>query len=255
MATPIANEVARRLVILKYQVVQAMTVPPVLRISYTNLPEPDQEKFHSQLQQKLDELQSSFKKLELWEFLSDNEEKFFSTNPLDLTERQIVNSSWRTESVLILMWALGIISEMSAFDVQASLNLLKQIPSENLSSFFVNAKLIEEKTIEQKRSLAELWHWRSRTRRLIEEKNPFPTKIPQFKSYDEIVRVTAKAANEKDGLKIIDEDFAVKGKAYRDLTDAEWSEVSSIAVERHFALNWLCGYAPENHWDETPTDT
>jgi hypothetical protein len=159
------------------------------------------------------------------------------------------------ESVLILMWALGIISETPAFDVQASIDLLKKIPSENLSSFFANAKLIEEKTIEQKRSLGELWHWRSRTRQLIEEKKPFPTNIPQFKSYDEIVRVSAKAANEKDGLKIIDEDFAVKGKAYRDLTDAEWSEVSSIAVERHFALNWLCGYAPENRWDETPTDT
>jgi hypothetical protein len=255
MATPKANEVARRLVILKYQVVQAMTVPPVLRTSYTNWPEPDRKKFHSQLQQKLDELQNSFKKLELWEFLSDNEKKFFSTNPLDLTERQIVNASWRMESVLILMWALGIISEMSAFHVQAPLNLLKQIPSENLSNFFANAKLIGGKIIEQKRSLAELWHWRSRTRRLIEEKTPFPINIPQFKNYDEIVRVSAKAANEKDGLKIIDEDFAVKGKAYRDLTDIEWSEVSSISVERHFVLNWLCGYAPENRWDETPTDT
>ena len=232
-----------------------MTVPPVLRMSYKNWPESDQKKIHSQLQQKLDELRSSLRKLEMWEFLSDNEEKFFSTNPLDLTELQIVNASWRTESALILMWALRIISETSAFDVQASLDLLKQIPNENLSDFFANAKLIDEKAIEQKRSLAELWHWRSRTRRLIEEKTPFPTNIPQFKSYDEIVRVSAKVANEKDSLKIIDEDFAAKGKAYRDLTDAEWSEVSSIAVERHFALNWLCGYAPDNRWDETPTDT
>ena len=43
--------------------------------------------------------------------------------------------------------------------------------------------------------------------------------------------------------------------SYRDLTDEEWSSIRSIAFERHFALNWLCGYAPDNRWDETPTDT
>jgi len=26
-------------------------------------------------------------------------------------------------------------------------------------------------------------------------------------------------------------------------------------MERHKALNWLCGFAPGNRWDETPTDT
>jgi hypothetical protein len=208
-----------------------------------------------QLQQKTDELRSSFHKLELWEFLSDKEVNFFSTNPLDLSEQQIVNASWRAESVMVLMWALGMIPKNPPFDVQASFDLLKQIPHENLRAFFSNAKLVSEEEIEGNRSLAELWHWRSRTRRLIEERRPFPVEIPQFKSYDEIVRFTAKAANEKDGLKIIDEDFAVGEKAYRDLTDLEWSQIASIVVERHFALNWLCGYAPDNRWDETPTDT
>jgi len=47
----------------------------------------------------------------------------------------------------------------------------------------------------------------------------------------------------------------IPGKAYRDLSAHEWHEVGSIAVQRHFTLNWLCGYAPENRWDETPTDT
>ena len=41
----------------------------------------------------------------------------------------------------------------------------------------------------------------------------------------------------------------------RDLTEEEWREVTSIAAERHFALNWLCGYAPGNRWDATPTET
>jgi hypothetical protein len=53
----------------------------------------------------------------------------------------------------------------------------------------------------------------------------------------------------------VDEDFAVGGKAYRDLSAEEFANVTSITVERHFALNWLCGRAPENRWDETPTAT
>lgn len=54
---------------------------------------------------------------------------------------------------------------------------------------------------------------------------------------------------------VVDRDFAAQGKAYRDLTDDEWSEVQSISIERHLALNWVCGYAPNNRWEETRTDT
>jgi hypothetical protein len=255
MANPIADQVARRLIILRYQVVQTLATPPVLRQFYENWSESDQQDFRNQLQRSLDELCQGLRNLQLWEFLTDKEVKFFSTHPLDWSPQQMINASWRTESVMTLMWALGIIPELLPFDHQSPPDLLKRIPNQNLLDFFTSAKLVDGEKIEKNRSLAEFWHWRSRTRQLIEEKRPFPAEIPQFKSYDEIVRFSAKGANKKDGLKIIDEDFAVKGKAYRDLTDVEWSEVSSIAVERHFALNWLCGYAPDNRWDETPTDT
>ena len=49
--------------------------------------------------------------------------------------------------------------------------------------------------------------------------------------------------------------FLAFGKAYRDLGPEEYAIATSIARERHFALNWLCGHAPGNRWDETPTDT
>ena len=54
---------------------------------------------------------------------------------------------------------------------------------------------------------------------------------------------------------MIRDDFAVKGKSYAELSPEEWSEVQSISIERHRALNWLCGYSPHNDWDTTPTDT
>lgn len=77
-----------------------------------------------------------------------------------------------------------------------------------------------------------------------------------YKTYDDIVRVAAKRARQ-DGIlsATVDDDFPAFGKAYRSLSADEWSCIRSITMERHFALNWLCGYAPGNNWDETPTDT
>lgn len=61
---------------------------------------------------------------------------------------------------------------------------------------------------------------------------------------------------ESDGLFIsIDGDFPAFGRAYSSISPEEWSIATSIAMERHKALNWLCGFAPGNRWDETPTDT
>ena len=206
------------------------------------------------MQEAADRLADSFRKLGLWEFLTDKEAQFFSTHPLDLTQQQIINASWRIESVMVLMWALGIIPEVLPFDHQAKPDLMEQIPHENIPDFLISAHLLDQKIIEKCRSLAELWHWRSRTRELIEQGSK--PNILGDRSLDDVVRTTASVAYKQGDLpNILDEDFAAIGKAYRDLTDAEWCLVRSIAFERHFALNWLCGYAPDNRWDETPTDT
>jgi hypothetical protein len=43
------------------------------------------------------------------------------------------------------------------------------------------------------------------------------------------------------------------GKPYAELTESEWSTMQSIASERWYGLNWVCGYAMD--WDKVPTDT
>jgi hypothetical protein len=53
----------------------------------------------------------------------------------------------------------------------------------------------------------------------------------------------------------IGEDFPALGRSYRELSADEWSRLRSIAMERHLALNWLCGFAPGNQWSATPTET
>jgi hypothetical protein len=48
-------------------------------------------------------------------------------------------------------------------------------------------------------------------------------------------------------------DYRAFGKVYRHLTPEQHDEARSIAVERHHALNWLCGEG--RTWDDVPLDT
>ena len=74
-------------------------------------------------------------------------------------------------------------------------------------------------------------------------------------SLGDIVRMAAQNAAADGLFEAIDGDFPAFGRPYAQLTADEWFQVTSIAMERHRALNWLCGYAPGNKWEETPTDT
>ena len=56
-------------------------------------------------------------------------------------------------------------------------------------------------------------------------------------------------------LKLIGEDFPARGQAYRNLSVADLDDLTSLAFERHRALNWLCGLAPANDRDQTPSAT
>jgi len=158
------------------------------------------------------------------------------------------------------LWALGLLPGMPPYDTNADPELIGELPRETARGFIKSAQLRPQTQIDRARDLAELWHWRSRTRQLIEKGEALEAdenmKAAGFHSFDDIVRVTAQKAFEKGNIQAcIGMDFPVKGRAYRDRSPEEWSEVTSITAERHFALNWLCGYAPRNRWDETPTDT
>ena len=73
---------------------------------------------------------------------------------------------------------------------------------------------------------------------------------------DGVVRVTVRLLRGRGELvETVDEDLVAKGKPYRELSEGELSELLGIAAERHRALNWLCGYAPDNDWAAVPTET
>lgn len=177
-----------------------------------------------------------------------------------MSDRDQISASWRIEAVQILLWALNFVEEVPAYDTQADHALLKTHLRTEVPEILRTATLRPTAEIDRARSIAEFWHWRSRTRQLIEEGRDFvdPTITQKrgFKTLDDIIRFSANEAHKKGTFSsVIDEDFPAFGKAYRRLTAEEWTCIRSVTMERHFALNWLCGYAPGNRWDETPTDT
>ena len=259
---PTSEDAARRLLILKHVVVSALTAPPREMLSQMTSQWPADEllSFQKQAQNQRDEFWGRFRHAGLWHYLSPLEKSLAHATAATMTHQQQLDASWRVESAQVLVWALGMMPVLPPYDKPANHDILKQIPSDDATPFIASVRLRAQSDIDAARSAAELWSWRSRTRELIERGDVFPSdarmKAAGFLSYDDVIRVTArKAAEDRTIPPSIDGDFPTCGKAYRDLTADEWAQTRSITSERHFTLNWLCGYAPKNKWDETPTDT
>lgn len=255
--TPNARDVASRALIHKSQIVKTASTPPpeMYPQMVSAWSAEDRQKFDAECRENNSKLEHSLRDAKLWSKMSDGEKRITLAIPGEFTGQDMVNASWLTESLGCLLWSLGILDETPAYDTQFEMKILKFVPEpSDARNFIKRAKLRPLEEIERAQSIAELWHWRSRTRWLQE--NQPDTKGPNEMSLDEIVRVTSKFGRE-DGLfaNSIDEDFPAFGKAYRDLSDEEWSQCTSIAMERHKAFNWLCGSAPGHRWEETPTDT
>ena len=253
---PSDRDAAVRLLVLKQLVIYGIVTPTMETVEAmgASWSQTDRRQFERDLE---DLRREHWSKVGPWNrSLTPTERAFALATPFTMTERQRIDVSWRMEAFQVLLWALALIDEMPGHDTEADLELLKQFPTLDATAFVRSARLRPRAQIDHARDLAEFWHWRSRTRELVEQGRPFDTVASSFGSFDEVVRVAAEHGHENGDLaSVSDGDFTVFGKAYRDLSPEEWATVRSISVERHFALNWLCGYAPSNRWDETPTNT
>ena len=204
-------------------------------------------------QRLADELNDWLKSEQLWDALSDSERTVLSRPAGGITRQELIHGSWRTEALAVVLWALNRVEGLPTYDTLADPEMsLEQIPlNQDVRGFVAKAELRSCDVLRDARAEAELWHWRARTYQIQHERDRSP--LPNGRTYAEIIR-TAAANGEEHGLFVaIDGDFPVFGKAYRDATDEEWSKLSSIASERHYALNWLCGDADD--WDYVLTDT
>jgi len=252
---PDAPDVARRALILKLQFIHSVMSPPLEVVSRmrANWSRKDLEQFIEKMDEGRARLIDKMRADGLWEDTSPSERQFFEASVERVTHQQRVNASWRLESIHCLAWSLGLISHIPPYDTKTDPEkLLGLIPVEP-AEFIRSARLRPESEISSARDVAELWHWRSRTRQLQEQGYRPKT---GHTSLDAIVReVAPRAAADGTIPTPIDGDFPALGRAYRDLSANEWALLQSIALERHFALNWLSGYAPGGEWDATPTET
>ena len=70
-----------------------------------------------------------------WQYFSLWEQQYASRTIVTMTHEEQVEASWRVEAVQVLMWALGLLSELPPYDEMADHDLLKSIPQENLLVF------------------------------------------------------------------------------------------------------------------------
>jgi hypothetical protein len=259
---PDARAVARRAIALRHLAGYALSAPArsVIDAVMPTWSEAQVRQFREDAREARDRVLRALGK---WRAcLTRREQAIMKRTADELSERDHIDASWRTEAVHVLAWALCAESKLLPFDRQASLKKYRDFASGDLASFVRRAKLRPRREIDAARDMAEFWHWRSRTRELHESGKPLDPDISMrergIETYEDIARHAVSAARKRGELRtgqVSGGDLKAKGKAYRDLTDSEWDEVRSITVERHFTLNWLCGLAPRNSWEQTPTDT
>jgi hypothetical protein len=156
----------------------------------------------------------------------------------------VVDAVWRGEALGTLLWAVQLL-ELPAYDQPFD---AEQVAAADLAG----ADLRDGEELELERDSARLWHWRARTTSL---QATGALELPaRYATFDQLIAATAMRGYEQGVLPApMRGDFRAYGKVYRHLSPEQHAEAHSIAVERHHALNWLCG-AGET-WDDVPLDT
>jgi hypothetical protein len=156
----------------------------------------------------------------------------------------VVDAVWRGESLGTLLWALQL-AELPAYDAPFAAD---EVATADLGQ----AALRDSEEIELECESARLWHWRARTSEL---QAAGALELPErYATFDQLIAATAMRGYEQGVLPApMRGDFGAYGKVYRHLSAEQLAEAHSIAVERHHALNWLCGLG--NDWADVPLDT
>jgi hypothetical protein len=189
----------------------------------------------------------------VWADVEEDEQELLLSD--QVSARQRINASWLAESITSLLWALRIISKLPAYDREADASLFSQLRSDSMTELIKHAKIRPKKEIERQRQIAELWHWRARTRYLLELGDSDNQPVGGRTIEQIIERIAIRGARSGRLPEPIARDFPARGKPYCDLSSGEFATLISIAQERHRAFSWLCGCSPTGRWADTRTDT
>lgn len=173
--SPDASAVMARVIILKYTFVKGLATPPPEYVAQCKERWSTEEwnKFLEQARNQNGQQIERLRQNSLWNAMDLGERNFMLAGPDEVTQKARIDASWRTESIVCLLWALGYISELLPYDEQADPELTNKLPVEPVEVLVKKAALRPRDAIEKQRGIAELWHWRSRTRQLQESGQKF----------------------------------------------------------------------------------
>lgn len=185
-----------------------------------------------------------------WDHASPWEQEMLGRGKGEYTKLELINLSWKPESVHVLAWALQYLPALAPWDEVAPIEPMLSLNPDMLANPDLQPVLLATEELEAAREIAERWHWRARIRDL-EEKGQQPA---QGGSFAELVQETANKLAAAGAFTPLDGDFPVQGHPYRSTPKELIWDLTAAAMERHRTLNWLCGYAPGNRWGDTPTE-
>jgi hypothetical protein len=254
---PSAASAMRRAIILKYVFVKGLAAPPIddLESVMSQWSPEERSRLVTDASQMFMRNVDHLKVAGLWQDAEEDERRFLQAGIDQISAQQRIDTSWLAESIVCLLWALQVVPELPSYDQEASHDSVKALPATSVKDLIKQAHLRPQEEIKKQRGIAELWHWRARTRRLQEE-GRLNGEVAGGYTIEQIIELTASKGGENGDLpRPIGFDFPALGKPYRDLSFEEFSMLTSIAQERHKAFNWLCGLSPSGRWADTPTGT
>lgn len=247
----------KRAIILKYIFVRGLAAPPTDYLASVMgewSPE-ERSRFATDTVQIFMRDVEHLKAAGLWQDVEEDERRFLQAGIDQISPQQRIDASWLAESIVCLLWALQIVPELPSYDQEASHESVKMLPAISIKDLTRRAHLRSQEEIKRQRDIAELWHWRARTRKLQEE-GGLHGDLAGGHTIQQVIELSAsKAAENGDLPEPIGSDFPAMGRPFRDLSFEEFAMLTSIAQERHKAFNWLCGFSPSGRWADTPTDT
>lgn len=172
----------------------------------------------------------------LMEELEDRERELLEAPLTAISQREVIEASWRAEGLVVLAWALGkatIPQHDTLCDPAAVANELGFL-SDDRPDILDRPRLVDPDRLQWLQDRLLGIHWRLRDYRLS----------PRPMNYREFSQDCWFGSFDIDGVTLARDDLAIDGQPIHLAPDNAVARAESIALERHQAINWLLGWDP-----------
>jgi hypothetical protein len=167
-----------------------------------------------------------------------------------LTPEAIIDSSWWSEALSALAWAIDIVELPPSDTISDPARVMDAVPRpwDEIHGWFGDPALVSESEVVHQREIAEIWHWRATTEVLRRSGS-----VGEKQDYEEAIRDVANEALDAGLVPTLRHgDFSVHGRSIKDLSGDSLEELVAVSRQRLRALNWLCGFGAS--WHDVPLD-